>query len=205
MTVPRFLLRMLAAAAPVAMLTWALPAAADAASGSTGASAIFAAERTPLHIATSAAKTHTSSGVGGSLLRTVFALIVVIAVIYGVTWVLRRMRRSQAAKATGSGLASVATLPLGTNRSLHLVRAGADLILVGSSEHGVCAIRSYTEEDARSAGLLGEDPPAALERLVSTDAVEWAPAPDWHERPRTTHAPGTIGHAIESLRRLTAR
>ena len=38
---------------------------------------------------------------------------------------------------TGCGLESMATLPLGPNRSLHLVRAGGEVVLVGVGEHGV--------------------------------------------------------------------
>ena len=48
-------------------------------------------------------------------------------------------------------------MPLGPNRSLHLVRAGRELVLVGVAEHGVTPIRTYTEEEALELGLIGED------------------------------------------------
>ena len=50
------------------------------------------------------------------------------------------------------GLETVATLPLGPNRSLHLVRAGDELVLVGVAEHGVTPIRTYSEDEARALG-----------------------------------------------------
>jgi flagellar protein FliO/FliZ len=91
---------------------------------------------------------------GGSIVRTIVGLAVVIGVIYGLTWVLKQVKSSKAASATGAGLGTVATLPLSTNHSLHLVRAGDELVLVGAGEHGVTMIRTYTEAEARALGLL---------------------------------------------------
>jgi flagellar protein FliO/FliZ len=208
MNAQRFTARALWPVALVAALL-AIPTTAQATPAAAGArpdSGIFAAERTPLHLGASSAKTQASTSVGGSLVKTILALLVVIAVIYGVAWVLRRMRRSSETRASGSGLASVATLPLGGGRALHLVRAGSDLVLVGASEHGVSAIRSYSEADARAAGLLGDVPATELGALLPpAAATEWRPATDWQERPRAASRPGTIGHALESLRRLTVR
>ena len=66
------------------------------------------------------------------------------ALIYGIAWVMRRVKRSREEVGSGRGLTRVATLPLGSGRTLHLVRAGTDVILVGASEHGVAPIRVYT-------------------------------------------------------------
>ena len=204
MTVHRLTARALPMAGLAIGLLFAPPA--QARSSSSGHKGLFSAEQTPLHITTTATKSHAAtSSVGGSLLRTIVALVLVIGVIYAITWVLRRMRRSNEAKASGSGLASVATLPLGAGRSLHLVRAGGDLILVGASEHGVTPIRTYTEADARATGLLADDADIDLETLVPAAAVEWQPAPEWHHHGAATHAPGTVGYLIERLRRMTVR
>jgi flagellar protein FliO/FliZ len=46
---------------------------------------------------------------------------------------------------------------LGPNRSLHLVRAGRELVLVGVAEHGVTPIRTYSEDEAIELGLIDED------------------------------------------------
>ena len=47
--------------------------------------------------------------------------------------------------------------PLGQNRSLHVVRAGREVLVVGSGEHGVTPVRSYSEEEARALGLLEDE------------------------------------------------
>ncbi len=109
-------------------------------------------EGTPLSLSP-VSDPHASSA-GPSLVRTIVGLLIVIAVIWGLTWILRQVKSGRSRGATGSELASMATLPLGSGRSLHLVRAGSDYLLVGSAEHGVVPIHRYTEQQARDAGLL---------------------------------------------------
>lgn len=96
-------------------------------------------------------------GGGGSIVRTIVGLAIVIGVIYGVAWVLRQVKASRQPRATGSGLAALASVPLGAGRSVQLVRAGTDLVLLGVAEQGVVPIRTYTQEEARAAGLVDED------------------------------------------------
>ena len=98
-----------------------------------------------------------SSSTGGGLMRTMFGLLVVIAVIYGLYWILKQVKKAKEEQASGSGLHSLASLPLGPNRSLHMIRAGREIVLVGVAEHGVAPIRSYTEEEAFEAGLITVD------------------------------------------------
>lgn len=118
-------------------------------------------EQTPLQLGDSGKEAVTQVGAsGGGLVRTIVGLAVVIGVIYGLTWVLKQVKASKKESADGSGLSSLATLPLGTNRSLHLVRAGDEIHLVGAGEHGVTPIRTYSEAEARSLGLLEADPAA---------------------------------------------
>ncbi len=95
-------------------------------------------------------------GTSGGLARTFVGLAVVVAVIYGLTWVLRQMKKSSSAseRSHGFGLSTEASMPLGPNRSVHLIRAGRELVLVGSAEHGIVPIRTYTEDEARDLGLL---------------------------------------------------
>src|SRR3712207_2494076 len=94
-------------------------------------------DRTPLKLPEDApARTAESAG-GGSLVRTIVGLAIVIGVIYGLYWVLRQVKSSREASATGHGLATVATLPLGPNRSLHMVRAGREIVLVGAGENEI--------------------------------------------------------------------
>jgi flagellar protein FliO/FliZ len=94
---------------------------------------------------------------GGSLVRTLIGLAIVIGVIYGLHWVLKQIKRSSEGKASGAGLATVATLPVGGGRSVQLVRAGRELVLVGVGDHGVTPLRRYTEEEARTLGLVPDD------------------------------------------------
>ena len=112
-------------------------------------------ENTPVNLNDGKAANHVpSSSAGGSLVRTFVGLAIVIAVIYGLYWVLKQVKASREDKASGQGLVAVATLPLGPSRSLQLVRAGRELVLVGVSEHGVTPVRTYSEDEAEAVGLL---------------------------------------------------
>ena len=145
----------------------------------TPAFAASAEERTPLNLDTAEepARQAASGGSGGGIARMVVGLAVVIGVIYGLSWVLRQVKASREGAATGGGLASISSLPLGPNRSLHLVRAGNDLVLLGAAEKGVTPIRTYTEDEARIAGLLGDTdqpllPAGPAPRPVATNVIE---------------------------------
>jgi flagellar protein FliO/FliZ len=129
--------------------TYACPAAAfTPPSKSSGESA-------PLNLNSASSATHTSSG-GASLVRTIVGLAIVIAVIWGLAWIMRQVKSGREPQIATAGLASVAALTLGSGRTVHLVRAGSDYVLLGSAEHGVVPIHRYTEEQAREAGLLAD-------------------------------------------------
>ena len=126
-------------------------------------------EDTPLNLPSSGdSPQHIGTGGagGGSLARTFFGLLVVVAVIYGLYWVLRQVKKSREEQAKGTGLHSVAVVPLGPNRSMHLVRAGRELVLVGVAEQGVVPIRTYSEEEAVALGLVRDD----ADEEAATDA-----------------------------------
>ena len=140
-------------------------------------------EKTPLNLK-QYSPAHTSSQSGsGSLVRTFVGLAIVLAVIYGLYWVLKQVKASRSDKASGQGLASIATLPLGTNRSLQVVRAGDEIVLLGVSEHGVSAIRTYTEREAQEAGLLDDE----------------------LSEPTATRPTGAFSGIVDELRRRTVR
>ena len=140
-------------------------------------------EGTPLKLADpDAAPSQAAGSSGGGLVRTIVGLAIVIGVIYGLYWILKQVKASREDTASGDGLKTLATLPLGTNRSIHLVRAGHEIVLVGAGEHGVTPIRTYSEPEARALGLL-----------PTADDVE-APAAD---EPRKT------GSVLDNLRRMT--
>lgn len=157
-------------------LTLLRAGAAQAASAPSG-------ENTPLHLTTSATGHVAASGGGSSILRTIIALVVVIAIIYAVARILRALKGRDGVRASGSGLEQIATLPIAPNRSIALIRSGRDIVLVGVSEHGVTALKTYTEAEAVANGF---DVPEDL-----------APDFDQAERP--------LDRMLDGLRRLTVR
>ena len=116
-------------------------------------------ERTPLNLSDDSAPAQAAGSSGGGLVRTIVGLAVVIGVIYGLYWILKQVKASREETATGDGLETLATLPLGTNRSMHLIRAGHEIVLVGAGEHGVTPIRTYSEAEARALGLITDEEP----------------------------------------------
>jgi flagellar protein FliO/FliZ len=115
-------------------------------------------ENTPLNLTSTTGAAHTSSSGGASIVRTIVGLAIVIAVIWGLSWILRQVKAGREPRVSSSGLTTVAALTLGSGRSVHLVRAGNDYVLLGATEHGVAPIHRYTEEQAREAGLFDEEP-----------------------------------------------
>jgi flagellar protein FliO/FliZ len=95
---------------------------------------------------------------GGGIVRTIVGLAVVIGVIYGLTWVLKQLKGNREEKASGQGLAPLAALPLGGNRSVQLIRVGQEIVLVGIGEAGVTPLRTYSIAEARSLGLPVDGP-----------------------------------------------
>ena len=71
-------------------------------------------EDTPLNLGHTAA-THAaaSSSGGASIVRTIVGLFIVIAVIYGIAWIMKQAKKSKV-RPTGRGLSQVANLPLGS-------------------------------------------------------------------------------------------
>jgi flagellar protein FliO/FliZ len=110
---------------------------------------------------------------------------------------MKQYKSGREKKAAGTGLASMATLPLGQNRSLHVVRAGREVLVVGSGEHGVTPVRSYSEQEAHALGLLELEEDAPL-KMKSDGPSKGAAA-----------GPTTVGDfskkALETLRGWTVR
>lgn len=121
------------------------------------ATAARGGESTPVDLTGASGQHAANVGGGGSIVRTIVGLAIVIGVIYGVAWVLRQVKAGREPRATGAGLASLASVPLGSGRSVHLVQAGTDIVLLGVAEHGVVPIRTYSHEEARDAGLIDDD------------------------------------------------
>jgi len=146
------------------------------------APAAFAAdgESTPLDLKQPKVDASQAAGpsAGGGLVRTIVGLAIVIAVIYGLYWVLKQVKASREERVSGQGLGTLATLPLGPNRSLYLVRAGGEVVLLGVGEGGVTPIRTYGEHEARALGLLGgDDDEQTPGGPTATPALPGVPAP----------------------------
>jgi flagellar protein FliO/FliZ len=177
---------------------------------SASARAAADSESTPVHLSDAGAQGAHVSGNGGSIVRTIVGLAVVIGVIYGVAWVLKQVKAGKQERSTGAGLATIASLPLGPNRSVHLVRAGRELVLVGVAEHAITPLRTYDEAQARAAGLIDGDGALLLPTVEAAPARERKrlalpkprlalPAP----RPRPQIASGQ--GVLDTLRSMTVR
>jgi flagellar protein FliO/FliZ len=176
----------------------AAPTAALAATSTTKADAY--GEDTKLNLPSTNADgaTAATGGGGGSMVRTFVGLAVVVAVIYGLYWILKQVKSSREERVVGAGLETTATVPLGANRSLHLVRAGNELVLVGVADHAVTPIRTYTEEEARAAGLVPEEG-------VEDDDVDPGDPNEPAASAKTGLRKMTIGEALERIRQATVR
>jgi flagellar protein FliO/FliZ len=157
-------------------------------------------ENTPLNLPVQTSHSAGTPGAsGGGLVRTFVGLAIVLAVIYGVYWVLKQVKKSREERASGTGLASVATLPLGPNRSVHLVRSGREYVLLGATDHGVTPIRAYSEDEANAAGLV----PDADELGTSTATLELEAPP---ARPALPQKSGVlVKDILDEMRRRTVR
>lgn len=197
------------------MLALMFPGAATAAStaakapGAKSAGTAATGESTPLNLAPVSSGTHTS-GSGASIVRTIVGLAIVIAVIWGLSWILRQVKGGRSPAIEGAGLTSLGALTLSTGRSVHLVRAGSDYILLGSAEQGVVPIHRYTEEEAREAGIA--DVIDAAERRPRRQLLRPPPPPPpapgtpapRHD-PMRMPSPGPAASMVDRLRELTVR
>jgi flagellar protein FliO/FliZ len=138
-----------------------------------------AALRTPAaaHVSTHAGST------GGTLARTIVGLAIVLAVLFGVYWLLKTYAKGNKTKGDGR-LEIVATTPLAPNRAVHLIRVGDGLVLVGSAEGSVTQLKTY--DDAESAAIQ-----TRLDEVAPIRTI----APDPHSK----------RGIVDELRRMTVR
>ena len=184
----------LAAATACALL--AAPAALAASSSTTTTAS---GEDTPLNL-DSPAQAVEHSGGGGGIVRTIVGLAVVLGVIFGLHWILKQVKVGREQRSTGGGLDTLSTLQLGPGRSLHLIRSGSEIVLVGSAEHGVTPIRVYSADEARTLGLLDE---------IDHHDAGLAAARASASRPNPLHAapgsPASIRDLVKTVQRWTVR
>jgi flagellar biosynthetic protein FliO len=154
--------------------------------------------------------TKASAGGGGSIVRMLMGLAVVGGLIYGIHWLLRKWGRSRAQGIGGSSgvIDVVATTPLSQGRSLHLIRVGQELVLVGATEQSITRLG---EVDGRSLGLAGVGTPetgsfpSLLQGAIQVGpGVDVAPAISslTSSPPAST---GFVSRFVENLKLNTAR
>lgn len=148
----------------------------------------------------SATPTGLSGGSGGTLLRLGLGLVVVIGLIAAVWFVMKRVQRARypALDERGPSLIDVvATTSLGPSRSLHLVRVGDEIVLVGATDHSVNVVARIGAEDAPGLTDLAPTGPG-FGRPAS--AVR-APVMDDRQRAAATD----FASLVERLRSMTTR
>ena len=170
-----------------ALVVLAVGAACAASSGFADSAPAFHRDETPLpkrlSEETPKAAAHTASS-GGSLARTIVGLLIVLAVLFGVYFLLKTFARGKGIKGDGR-LEIVATTALAQNRAVHLIRVGDGLVLLGSAEGSITRLRSYSSTES-----------AALEARFDLAAGELRELPP---------AQAKAGGVIDELRRRTAR
>lgn len=184
------------AAVAAACLCLAAPAPAAAAPARPApkakAAPAFHRDETPLPASVGGAATTSDAAPAaasgtGAVARMLGGLAVVLAVIFGVYWLLKTFGRARGLQADGR-MTVLATTSLSASRTLHLVRVGEELVLLGSSEQSVTPIRVYTADEARGLGLEPDAEGAAFRAL---------------EAPKDERSP--LARVVDELRRRSAR
>ncbi|HET6175173.1 MAG TPA: flagellar biosynthetic protein FliO [Gaiellales bacterium] len=130
------------------------------------------------------------SGTGGAAIHMLFGLALVLGLIYALYRLLRRSSDKNEKEKVIRGddwMSVIASTPLAPSRSVHLIRVGEEIVLVGSGEQGVTPIRVYSAEEARQLRIDPREFPAL-------DAA-----------PTGAADPSFLSALLESLRRMTAR
>ncbi|MDP8207001.1 MAG: flagellar biosynthetic protein FliO [Candidatus Electryonea clarkiae] len=102
--------------------------------------------------------------VGATLAKAAFYLFLVIALIFGLVYLLKRILPGLATKASlkGSQESSIEIIDaktIGPKRTIMLVRTGKREILVGSSEHGLSALGQWELNDIEMNSLADNNVP----------------------------------------------
>ena len=150
----------------------------------------------------SATPTSLSGGGGGTMLRLGIGLVVVLGLIALVWHVMKRVQRARYPaldERAGSSLIDVvATTSLGPARSLHLVRVGEEIVLVGATDHSVNVVARIGADDAPSLTDVAPTGPG----FGRSSSAARAPVMDDRERAVAT---ATDGSLVERLRAMTTR
>jgi flagellar protein FliO/FliZ len=157
--------------------------------------AAYQRDRTPLPADLSGKAGHSvgagvASGTSNAALHMLLGLAVVVALIFGLYKLLKRSQSKNGKTIKDDGwIQVVSSTPLSPSRSLHLVRVGEELVLIGSSEQSVTPIRVYSAEEANR---LGVDSQTGLELTRGPTG-------------NASSNPGFGTAFVENLKRKTAR
>jgi flagellar protein FliO/FliZ len=128
------------------------PDAAVAISETLEVDPITAAERELYWGADAATEQRASATSALNIFKVLITLILAAAAIYGLVYLLKRFSRGGMAR--DPFLKVLASAPLGTNRSAHIISVGSQAWLVGSAESGVNLISEIQDKDTLNALLL---------------------------------------------------
>ena len=110
--------------------------------------------------AAAAAEADSGPGLLPSLLQTTFGLVLVLGLIWGAAWMIRRV--SPAAARPGALLRTVATLAVGQRERVVVVEIGDQWLVLGVSAGGIRKLATLAK------GALPEAPhPASFGRLLA--------------------------------------
>jgi flagellar protein FliO/FliZ len=105
------------------------------------------------------------------ILRVLLTLALAAAAIYGLVFFIKRVSRG--GKTQDPFLKLLASTPIGTNRSVHIIAAGTQAWLVGAAENGVNVISEIEDKDLLNAMLLEDS------RKNATETMETGHFPDF--------------------------
>jgi flagellar protein FliO/FliZ len=146
-----------------------------------------------------------ASSASGGIVRMIVGLAIVLAVIYGVYWLLKAYRKSKRASSDGR-IEVVATTALAPNRAVHLIRVGNELVLVGSAEQGVTRLRVYGPEEAAELETFLEASGSASTRIApSRGGLAPSRSEGGGQVTRTGSSASPLARAVESARWRTVR
>jgi flagellar biosynthetic protein FliO len=140
-----------------------------------------------------------------SLGRFLFGLVVVVALIYGIHWLLKQWGQSRLQGVAGRAgvIDVVATTPLAQGRTLHLVRLGDELVLVGATDQSITRIG---EMDARAFGASAADRGAGdFQAMLNGAMVAGQPGVPAGMGGTTSANEPFVKRFLDNLRMTTAR
>jgi flagellar biosynthetic protein FliO len=102
----------------------------------------------------SPSEVHVTDSGAGQIGRVLIGLAIVVVVIVVLYAIVRRVHRGRMPGSSGSHTITVLdTVGIGAQRSLHLVRVGDRVVLIGATDHAITALQELTPEEAEDAGL----------------------------------------------------